>query len=212
MKNSANAGTWTPDRVEQLKALWTEGLSASEISDRLGAVSRSATLGKVHRLGLNGRKNSYRRPRTDSKRAITTKPAAKPQNRSTGKARARSNRPGANFNFSNKAPRPESIVQGMKTFREMLESFVPIECSEPTTTIDVRANQCRWPVSRTDGAEMPLCGAPVARGPQPYCQHHKELSEGRALLTAQRAEQLAEHFNRKDDRGQFIDPAWGQTR
>ncbi len=56
---------WTDDRVEQLKNLWTEGLSASQIARALGGVTRNAVIGKVHRLGLAGRASPSRseRPR-----------------------------------------------------------------------------------------------------------------------------------------------------
>lgn len=46
---------WTDDRVEQLKQLWAEGLSASQIANKMGGVTRNAVIGKVHRLGLAGR-------------------------------------------------------------------------------------------------------------------------------------------------------------
>ena len=46
---------WTEERVEVLKTLWNEGLSASQIAGRLGGVTRNAVIGKVHRLGLSGR-------------------------------------------------------------------------------------------------------------------------------------------------------------
>ena len=46
---------WTDERVEQLKKLWSEGLSASQIANRLGDVTRNAVIGKVHRLGLEAR-------------------------------------------------------------------------------------------------------------------------------------------------------------
>ena len=46
---------WTDERVEKLKKLWSEGLSASQIAAQLGGVSRNAVIGKVHRLGLSGR-------------------------------------------------------------------------------------------------------------------------------------------------------------
>ena len=46
---------WTEDRVDTLKTLWNEGLSASQIAGRLGGVTRNAVIGKVHRLGLSGR-------------------------------------------------------------------------------------------------------------------------------------------------------------
>ena len=42
---------WTDERVELLKTLWAEGLSASQIANRLGGVTRNAVIGKVHRLG-----------------------------------------------------------------------------------------------------------------------------------------------------------------
>src|SRR6266851_96252 len=46
---------WTDERVEILKKLWLEGLSASQIAKQLGGVTRNAVIGKVHRLGLSGR-------------------------------------------------------------------------------------------------------------------------------------------------------------
>jgi len=56
---------WTEERVEQLKQLWAEGLSASQIARQLGGVTRNAVIGKVHRLGLAGRATPARaeRPR-----------------------------------------------------------------------------------------------------------------------------------------------------
>ena len=59
---------WTDERVDQLKSLWTEGLSASQIARVLGGVTRNAVIGKVHRLGLAGRAAPARidRPRLPS--------------------------------------------------------------------------------------------------------------------------------------------------
>ncbi|HEY1637158.1 MAG TPA: GcrA family cell cycle regulator [Rhizomicrobium sp.] len=59
---------WTDERVDQLKSLWTEGLSASQIARALGGVTRNAVIGKVHRLGLAGRATPNRidRPRLPS--------------------------------------------------------------------------------------------------------------------------------------------------
>ncbi|HEX3984428.1 MAG TPA: GcrA family cell cycle regulator [Acidisoma sp.] len=51
---------WTEERIEHLKALWTEGLSASHIARVLGGISRNAVIGKVHRLGLAGRASAPR--------------------------------------------------------------------------------------------------------------------------------------------------------
>ena len=60
---------WTDERVGQLKSLWTEGLSASQIARVLGeGITRNAVIGKVHRLGLAGRATPSRvdRPRLPS--------------------------------------------------------------------------------------------------------------------------------------------------
>jgi len=47
--------TWTDERVAELKQLWGEGLSASQIARALGGVTRNGVIGKIHRLGLAGR-------------------------------------------------------------------------------------------------------------------------------------------------------------
>jgi GcrA cell cycle regulator len=67
---------WTEERVELLKKLWAEGLSASQIARTMGEVTRNAVIGKVHRLGLSGRATTGRsnRPR----RAALPKPMPKP--------------------------------------------------------------------------------------------------------------------------------------
>jgi len=68
--------SWTDDRVEQLKSLWTEGLSASQIARVLGGVTRNAVIGKVHRLGLAGRATPSRsdRPRIPSAPRLNVRP------------------------------------------------------------------------------------------------------------------------------------------
>jgi GcrA cell cycle regulator len=47
--------SWTDERIDRLKALWTKGMTASHIADELGGVSRNAVIGKAHRLGLQSR-------------------------------------------------------------------------------------------------------------------------------------------------------------
>ena len=42
---------WTEERVEQLKALWADGLSSTRVGVMMG-LSRNAVIGKVHRLKL----------------------------------------------------------------------------------------------------------------------------------------------------------------
>ena len=82
-------GTWTDERVELLKKLWIDGLSASQIAAELGNVTRNAVIGKVHRLGLSGRAK-------DAKPAASA--AARPARRPAPPARRRRLRPSRNNN------------------------------------------------------------------------------------------------------------------
>jgi len=52
----AEVTSWTEERLEMLKALWEEGLSISQIGERLG-VTRNAVAGKAHRLNLRKRQS-----------------------------------------------------------------------------------------------------------------------------------------------------------
>src|SRR5689334_23707508 len=47
--------SWTEERIDRLKELWSQGKTASHIADELGGVSRNAVIGKAHRLGLQSR-------------------------------------------------------------------------------------------------------------------------------------------------------------
>lgn len=48
---SDTGNVWTDERLEELKKLWAQGLSISQIGEALG-VSRNAIAGKAHRMGL----------------------------------------------------------------------------------------------------------------------------------------------------------------
>jgi GcrA cell cycle regulator len=52
------SNSWDVRRVDTLTQLWKDGLSASEIAQRLSGVTRNAVLGKLHRLGLLGRRSA----------------------------------------------------------------------------------------------------------------------------------------------------------
>ena len=51
---------WTDERIDRLKSLWSQGMTASQIADELGGVSRNAVIGKAHRLGLEARPSPVR--------------------------------------------------------------------------------------------------------------------------------------------------------
>ncbi len=67
---------WTDERVETLKKLWQDGLSASQIAKQLGGVTRNAVIGKVHRLGLSGRAAPSKPARPAFKAPRPQRPAA----------------------------------------------------------------------------------------------------------------------------------------
>ncbi len=46
------SASWTGEEIDLLKKLWSEGLTAAAIAVRIGGLSRSAVLGKMHRLRL----------------------------------------------------------------------------------------------------------------------------------------------------------------
>ena len=52
---------WTQERVDTLKRLWMDGLSARQIAEKLGGVTRNAVIGKAHRIGLSSRPSPIRR-------------------------------------------------------------------------------------------------------------------------------------------------------
>ena len=55
MVNAPPRETWPDDRIGQLAKLWSEGLTASQIAERMGGISRNSVIGKAHRLGLKAR-------------------------------------------------------------------------------------------------------------------------------------------------------------
>jgi len=61
--------SWTDERIDQLKQMWERGMTASQIADELGGVSRNAVIGKAHRLGLQARPSPVKATDTVSKPA-----------------------------------------------------------------------------------------------------------------------------------------------
>ncbi len=65
--------SWTDERIDQLRTMWEKGLTASQIADELGGVSRNAVIGKAHRLGLKARPSPVKA--ADSAKAAKPAPA-----------------------------------------------------------------------------------------------------------------------------------------
>ncbi|WP_343794859.1 GcrA family cell cycle regulator, partial [Sphingomonas trueperi] len=66
--------SWTDERIETLKKMWDSGLTATQIAEELGGVSRNAVIGKAHRLGLPSRPSPVKS--NEAKAAAAAAPAA----------------------------------------------------------------------------------------------------------------------------------------
>ncbi|HEU6441362.1 MAG TPA: GcrA family cell cycle regulator [Microvirga sp.] len=155
--------TWTDERVELLKKLWTDGLSASQIAAELGNVTRNAVIGKVHRLGLSGRaKDVKAAPATPRVRKITRAPSAPT--------------PIAPQTHSNVVLAPIPL-QPVREEPEVSvdEDDVAIPMSERVTIMDLRESMCRWPMGDPTKPEFRFCGARSITG-LPYCTHHARIA------------------------------------
>ena len=70
--------SWTDERIERLKELWTRGMTASQIAEELGGFSRNAVIGKAHRLGLQSRPSPVK-PNEPGERGADVAAASAPE-------------------------------------------------------------------------------------------------------------------------------------
>lgn len=161
-----DAGAWTEERVELLKKLWNDGLSASQIAGELGNVTRNAVIGKVHRLGLSGRAKS---PTASSQpRPARKAPARTPSHPMGGNGGLTR---GANALAPQYAPETESEAEAAPLPSE--DVVVPF--SERVTIMDLREYMCRWPMGDPTTPEFRFCGARSSTG-LPYCAYHSRIA------------------------------------
>ncbi|MBY0520586.1 MAG: GcrA family cell cycle regulator [Sphingomonas sp.] len=67
--------SWTDERIDTLKTMWEKGMTASQIAETLGGVSRNAVIGKAHRLGLQARPSPVK---PNDPETVAAPPVAKP--------------------------------------------------------------------------------------------------------------------------------------
>jgi len=152
---------WTDERVELLKKLWSEGLSASQIAGELGGITRNAVIGKVHRLGLSGRAKA---PSAATPRPRKARPPAHMMRMSRPTLRgntALARHPLALYEIE---PEPEI---------EPLENIIPI--GQRCSLLELSDCRCRWPIGDPGTADFFFCGGkPVAD--LPYCAYHARIA------------------------------------
>jgi GcrA cell cycle regulator len=150
---------WNQSRVALLTRRWAEGASASVIARELGGVSRSAVLGKVHRLKL-------RQPELKLQRL-----------RRAGAARKR--RLGAR-----RGPRGSGAMALKAAFRalgldppagardaRLDHASAGKAFGAPCGLLDLSDRTCRWPVGEPSEVGFAFCGA-VPFAHYPYCIGH----------------------------------------
>lgn len=144
---------WTDERVEELKKLWSEGLSASQIAKQLGGVTRNAVIGKVHRLGLSGRATPSRPTRRPAKpsRPRTTATAAEP----VRAVRA--------------APSAPTAIPSVPMEPAVLPS------GEFATVLTLKDSMCKWPIGDPAQANFRFCGRKTGAS-NAYCDAHANMA------------------------------------
>jgi GcrA cell cycle regulator len=150
---------WTDERVELLKKLWAEGLSASQIAGRLGGVTRNAVIGKVHRLGLSGRATSSRSSAPRPRRTNTPR-----QHRT----------PALSFGTrGNVALKPSYEAEYEEAPAPVAELVIPLH--ERASILTLKESMCRWPIGDPSDEDFHFCGRKKV-GSAPYCEHHARMA------------------------------------
>ena len=149
--------SWTDERVELLKKLWADGLSASQIAAELGGITRNAVIGKVHRLGLSGRAKSPT--------------SAAPRQR---KARAhphmlRVSRPTMRGNTA-LAPAYDYEVEAEPEF---IDNIIPL--GQRRSILELTEETCRWPIGDPGSTDFFFCGGQTVAA-LPYCSYHSRIA------------------------------------
>lgn len=149
--------SWTKERVELLKRLWSDGRSASQIAAEIGGVSRNAVIGKVHRLGLAGR-------------------VAK----GNGTAPAGSRRPRSEAETLLPVVEVPSVIAPEPPALAVVQATPPVATvalpeSARVTIMELRDFMCRWPMGDPSTPDFRFCGDRAITG-LPYCAHHSRIA------------------------------------
>ena len=149
--------SWTDERVELLKKLWSDGLSASQIAAELGGITRNAVIGKVHRLGLSGRAKS------------TSAGAPRPRKARTSSHMLRIGRGAIRGNTA----LAQAYEVEVEAEPELIDNIIPI--GQRRTILELNEQTCRWPVGDPGSGDFFFCGGNTVSG-LPYCAYHSRVA------------------------------------
>ncbi|HEY0164934.1 MAG TPA: GcrA family cell cycle regulator [Sphingomicrobium sp.] len=189
--------SWTDERIDQLKKMWSDGATASQIADELGGVSRNAVIGKAHRLGLDARPSPVKAGEEKEKKPAAASAKAAPRAESSAKrepAAAASDDEDAAPPPPVRTPQrvqPEGIQYrsiGPGGFirqgpgdtqapippappRRLVPAKPSAEVANKTGLLDLNDRICKWPLGHPGEPDFHFCG--VAANPGfPYCVEH----------------------------------------
>ena len=186
--------SWTEERIDTLKKMWDSGLTATQIAEELGGVSRNAVIGKAHRLGLQSRPSPVKpnEPKTEAAAPAAPRPAAPPPQPAAPKvAETRAAPPAAPATAAE--PKPESNAPVLRSVgpggflrQNPGEQSAPITPAPPrrlvpakpsdaiagkTSLLDLNDRICKWPLGHPGEPDFHFCGDKVNPG-FPYCVAH----------------------------------------
>lgn len=157
---------WTKERTELLKELWSEGLSAKQIAEQLGGVSRNGVIGKARRLQLSAREPGWPRTVPDreekTESAKTSSPASVPVEKS-GSAVLRF--PGT----AGVADRP-AVKRGVRPDKE-----TEVPTSRRLSLMELTERTCKWPGGDFFSPDFGFCGNEAGQD-GPYCPYHARIA------------------------------------
>jgi GcrA cell cycle regulator len=172
---------WTEERVELLKKLWLEGLSASQIAATLGeGVTRNAVIGKVHRLKLSGRaKPTSTAPRVRPpvrppiRRPVTPASAGRSISSPSAMSKPRSmpsmGGGGGSIQGATALKITEDVVREVEVVAQQAELVIPVE--RRISLLQLNEHTCKWPIGDPLSPDFYFCGQHSDEG-RPYCEFH----------------------------------------
>lgn len=157
---------WTDERVELLRKLWSEGLSASQIAAQLGSVTRNAVIGKVHRLKLSSRGRATAAPARQKKSVSGsgTRSSSRPASVTRSVATIGATALQAQFDA-------EPVAR--YHLRPVEDVVVPI--SRRLQLVQLSERTCKWPNGDPLTEDFSFCGNESAET-GPYCTYHSRIA------------------------------------
>lgn len=146
---------WTADRVEILTDLWMQGITAAEISKRLGNTTRNAVIGKVHRLGLSNIPRGKPKKDKDTKSSDVTED---------------------NLSDSTSDEETEIKVKKLEEMSDLEAAIYAEKTSKRLSMMELTDKTCKWPIGDPAKPDFWFCGHPTEPD-KPYCGPHNKIAE-----------------------------------